>query len=63
MLENIHTMVCKSKAMCGIEVWGLKHGKNYIRFTVDFARTQWVYWIAQIELGRDNGETSAKGRP
>ena len=33
MSENIYEMVCESKIMYGIEVKGMRHGENDIRFT------------------------------
>jgi hypothetical protein len=45
VFENNCKMVCESKIMYGIEVWGW-HGKNWVRF-IDFARNWWVYRIVQ----------------
>jgi len=39
MLENVYEMVCESKTMYGIAVWGLSEAwKAKIRFIVDFSR-------------------------
>jgi len=37
-LENFYKLVCYARAKCGIKAWGLRQGKNCIKFTADIAR-------------------------
>jgi hypothetical protein len=67
MLENIYEMVCESKIVYGIEVWGLNGAwKEVDKVHSIFCKKRYAKlcskWIAEMELGRESRRSKCLGR-